>query len=116
MENLDTSFVIKSENDEQSLQFLLGGEHRINRLGYGGMQLTGPGVWGDAQNRESAIKILRSAVESGVNFIDTADAYGPHTNEILIHDALKDYYSKVLIATKGGFVRTGPGQWVTNGN
>ena len=79
------------------------------------MQLTGPGVWGDAPNRASAITVLKSAVESGVDFIDTADAYGPHTSEVLIHDALKDYYNKILIATKGGFERPGPGQWVPNG-
>ena len=94
---------------------MLAGERRINRLGYGSMQLTGPGVWGDAPNRASAITVLKSAVESGVDFIDTADAYGPHTSEVLIHDALKGYYNKILIATKGGFERPGPGQWVPNG-
>jgi pyridoxine 4-dehydrogenase len=100
---------------DPSLTFLIAGERRINRVGYGAMQLTGPGVWGDAPNRPSAIKVLKAAAESGVDFIDTADAYGPHTNEILIHDALKDDYKKILIATKGGYERTGPGQWVTNG-
>lgn len=106
---------VKSVKAGQSLTFMLGGERRINRLGYGSMQLTGPGVWGDAPNRALAITILKSAVESGVDFIDTADAYGPQTNEVLIHDALKDHYDEILIATKGGFERTGPGQWVTNG-
>ena len=84
-------------------------------MGYGAMQLTGPGVWGDAPNREQAKRVLNAAVEAGVNFIDTADSYGPHTNEKLIHDALSTQYGKVVIATKGGFERTGPGQWVMNG-
>ena len=115
MKTSDVNYPVVSEKDQQSLTFLLAGKRRINRLGYGSMQLTGPGVWGDAPNRALAISVLKSAVESGVDFIDTADAYGPHTNELLIHDALKDYYDKILIATKGGFERTGPGQWVTNG-
>ncbi|HET7003186.1 MAG TPA: aldo/keto reductase [Puia sp.] len=106
---------VETEKDQQFLTYKLAGKHRINRLGYGAMQLTGTGVWGDAPNRSSAIAVLRSAVESGVDFIDTADAYGPHTSEVLIHDALKDYYDKILIATKGGFMRPGPGQWVPNG-
>ena len=115
MKTSDTKYPVESEKDRQSLTFLLAGERRINRLGYGSMQLTGPGVWGDAPNRASAITVLKSAVESGVDFIDTADAYGPHTSEVLIHDALKGYYNKILIATKGGFERPGPGQWVPNG-
>jgi len=113
MSRSDTT--VETEKDQQFLTYKLAGKRRINRLGYGAMQLTGPGVWGDAPNRSSAIAVLRSAVESGVDFIDTADAYGPHTCEVLIHDALKNYYDKVLIATKGGFERRGPGQWVTNG-
>src|SRR5579863_1126301 len=113
MSRSDTT--VETEKDQQFLTYKLAGKRRINRLGYGAMQLTGPGVWGDAPNRSSAIAVLRSAVESGVDFIDTADAYGPHTCEVLIHDALKNYYDKILIATKGGFERTGPGQWVTNG-
>ncbi|HMG69216.1 MAG TPA: aldo/keto reductase [Chitinophagaceae bacterium] len=115
MSTTEIKYPAEAGNDLQSSTFLLSGERRINRLGYGTMQLTGPGVWGDAPNRELAKTILKTAVESGVNFIDTADAYGPHTSEILIHDAIKGYYSKILIATKGGFERTGPGQWVTNG-
>jgi pyridoxine 4-dehydrogenase len=115
MNNTETKYSVESDNDLHPLTFMLGGQREINRLGYGTMQLTGPGVWGDAPNRELAKTVLRSAVEAGVNFIDTADAYGPHTSEILIHDALKDYYNKILIATKGGFERTGPGQWVSNG-
>jgi len=104
-------------NDKNiSLTYKLGGEIEINRLGYGGMQLTGPGVWGDAPNRDLAVRVLHSAVESGVNFFDTADSYGPHTNEMLFHDALKSYYDKIVIATKGGLERSGPNQWHTNGN
>ncbi|HTA30054.1 MAG TPA: aldo/keto reductase [Candidatus Cybelea sp.] len=95
--------------------FLLGGDMKVNRMGYGAMQLTGPGVWGDAPQREQAKRVLTAAVEGGVNFIDTADAYGPHTNEMLIQEALHDYYGKIVIATKGGFERPGPGQWVVNG-
>ncbi|SDD75961.1 Predicted oxidoreductase [Dyadobacter soli] len=96
--------------------FKIGGEIEINRLGYGGMQLTGQGVWGDAPDRENAKKVLRAAVDAGVNFIDTADSYGPHTNETLIADALFPYPDNLLIATKGGFDRTGPNQWRVNGN
>ena len=96
--------------------FLLAGERPVNRLGYGSMQLTGPGVWGDAPDRELAKRVLKSAVEAGVNFIDTADSYGPSTCEELIHDAIKPYYNKVLIATKGGLERRGPGEWTANGN
>jgi pyridoxine 4-dehydrogenase len=91
------------------------GRHAINRLGYGAMQLTGTGVFGDAPNRANAKKVLQEAVAAGVNFIDTADAYGPHTNETLIADALHPYKKDLVIATKGGFSRPGPGQWVPNG-
>lgn len=95
--------------------YKLGGDLEINRLGYGGMQLTGEGVWGEVADRENAIKVLQAAVAAGVNFLDTADAYGPHTNEVLFHDALKNEYDKIVIATKGGLTRTGPGVWVPNG-
>jgi aryl-alcohol dehydrogenase-like predicted oxidoreductase len=99
-----------------TLSFLLGGEIKISRLGYGGMQLTGKGVWGDAPQRNTAKQVLTTAVESGVNFIDTADSYGPHTNEVLINEALHSYYGKITIATKGGLERPGPGVWTPNGN
>ncbi|MGA0555954.1 aldo/keto reductase [Larkinella sp. VNQ87] len=104
-----------SNTTQTALTFTIGGELEINRLGYGGMQLTGPGVWGDAPDRETAKKVLQTAVESGVNFIDTADSYGPHTNEVLIADALHPYPNGLIIATKGGFDRTGPNQWIPNG-
>src|ERR1700733_8826826 len=95
--------------------FVIGGDLKVNRMGYGAMQLTGPGVWGDAPHRDQAKQVLNAAVEAGVNFIDTADAYGPHTNEGLIHDALSASYGKIIIATKGGLERSGPGQWSPNG-
>lgn len=96
--------------------FLLGGELEINRLGYGAMQLTGQGVFGDMPDREKGKEILQFAVASGINFIDTADAYGPYTNETLIADALHPYPAELVIATKGGFERPSAGQWVINGN
>lgn len=98
-----------------SLTFKLGGLNEINRIGYGGMQLTGKGVWGDPADRNNAKQVLITAVEAGVNFIDTADSYGPHTNEKLIQEAISQYYSKVFIATKGGFERPAPGEWTPNG-
>lgn len=95
--------------------YKIGGQLEINRMGYGSMQLTGPGVWGDAPDRELAKRVLLSAVESGVNFIDTADSYGPHTNEKLIREALSLHYPDIVVATKGGLERTGPNQWPVNG-
>jgi pyridoxine 4-dehydrogenase len=79
-----------------------------NRLGYGAMRLTGAGMWGEFPDREAGIALLRRVVEAGTTFIDTADAYGPHTNETLIHDALHPYPAGLVIATKGGFIRGGP--------
>ncbi|KAA6431444.1 aldo/keto reductase [Dyadobacter flavalbus] len=105
-----------STTTQNPATFRIGGEIEINRLGYGGMQLTGRGVWGDAPDRDKAKQVLKAAVEAGVNFIDTADSYGPHTNEVLISEALHPYPSNLLIATKGGLDRTGPNQWPVNGN
>ena len=96
--------------------FKLGNTIEINRIGYGAMQLSGHGVFGEVENRENAIKVLQEAVAAGVNFIDTADAYGPHLNESLISDALHPYKQGLIIATKGGFNRPGPNQWVPNGD
>jgi aryl-alcohol dehydrogenase-like predicted oxidoreductase len=107
---------MKTTLKEGLLTYSIGGESEVNRLGYGGMQLTGPGVWGDAPNRDLAKRILRAAVDSGVNFIDTADSYGPHTNEVLIREAVSTYYDTIVIATKGGFMRSGPNQWQVNGD
>ena len=86
------------------------GDFTVHRLGYGSMQLTGPGAWGDPRDKREAIRVLRHAVESGVDFVDTADSYGPYSVEELIREALHPY-DGVLVATKGGLVRTGPGEW-----
>src|SRR6478672_12124421 len=96
--------------------FLLGGDLTVDRLGFGAMRLTGSGIWGWPPDRENAKKVLRRAVELGVNLIDTADAYGPETDELLIAEALHPYPKGLVIATKGGNTRPGPGQWVPNGH
>src|SRR5881296_441217 len=95
--------------------FKLGGDLLVNRLGFGAMRLTGEGIWGWPPDREGAKKVLRRALELGVNFIDTADAYGPDTNELLIAEALYPYPKGLIIATKGGQTRPGPGQWLQDG-
>ncbi|UII24697.1 aldo/keto reductase [Fulvivirga maritima] len=92
------------------------GDLEVNRLGFGGMQLTGKGVWGEVPDRENGLKVLQKAVELGVNFIDTADSYGPYTNEKLIADALHPYKEGLVIATKSGLERPGPDNWVPNGD
>jgi pyridoxine 4-dehydrogenase len=89
----------------------LGGELSVNRLGFGAMRLTGEGIWGPPKDRAAAIAVLRRAVELGVNFIDTADSYGPNVNEELIAEALAPYPRDLVIATKGGWNRPGPNQW-----
>jgi len=89
----------------------LGGQLTVNRLGFGAMRLTGEGIWGPPKDRASAMAVLRRAVELGVNFIDTADSYGPHVNEELIAEALTPYPKDLVIATKGGWNRPGPNQW-----
>jgi aryl-alcohol dehydrogenase-like predicted oxidoreductase len=91
--------------------FELGGETEINRLGFGAMQLTGQGVWGDPKDPEEAVRVLKRAVELGVNFIDTADSYGPFVSEMLIKRALHPYPEGLVIATKAGLTRHGPGIW-----
>jgi aryl-alcohol dehydrogenase-like predicted oxidoreductase len=93
----------------------LGGDLTVNRLGFGAMRITGDGIWGEPKSREVAKDVLRRAVESGVNFIDTADSYGPHVSEILIAEALHPYPEDLVIATKGGLVRPGPGNWQPDG-
>ncbi len=92
----------------------LGNEIAVNRLGYGAMRLTGPGIWGPPKDRKAALAVLRRAVELGVNFIDTADSYGPHVSEELIAEALYPYPADLVIATKGGWERPGPNQWTHN--
>jgi pyridoxine 4-dehydrogenase len=94
--------------------FQLGGDLKVNRLGFGAMRITGAGIWGWPPDRENAKKVLRRAIELGVNLIDTADAYGPETSELLIAEALHPYPKDLVIATKGGLTRPGPGDWVPN--
>jgi pyridoxine 4-dehydrogenase len=94
--------------------FTLGGDFTVNRLGFGAMRVTGKGIWGWPPDRQNALKILRRAVELGVNLIDTADSYGPDVSESLIAEALYPYPKGLLIATKGGLTRPGPGRWVPN--
>jgi pyridoxine 4-dehydrogenase len=96
---------------ESPSSITIGGDLRVHRVGYGAMRLTGPGIWGWPQDRENALRVLRRAVELGVNFIDTADAYGPEINEEEIASALYPYPPDLVIATKGGNVRPGPGKW-----
>jgi len=95
--------------------FAIGGDLPVNRLGYGAMRITGDGIWGEPKDRENAKKVLRRAVELGVNFIDTADSYGPAVSERLIGEALAPYAKGVVIATKGGLTRQGPNQWLPVG-
>jgi pyridoxine 4-dehydrogenase len=96
--------------------FRIGGELEVHRLGFGAMRITGKGVWGPPEDREEAIRVLRRTVELGIDLIDTADSYGPNVSEELIAEALHPYPAGLVIATKGGFERTGPDQWVTNGH
>ena len=90
------------------------GDLTVNRLGFGAMRITGKGIWGQPENREGAMATLKRAIELGVNFIDTADSYGPYTSEELIGEALAPYSTGVIIATKGGWERPGPAQWTHN--
>ncbi len=93
----------------------LGGDLTVNRMGFGAMRVTGSGIWGEPPDRDQAKAVLRRAVELGVNFIDTADSYGPETSERLIADALAPYPEDLVIATKGGLERPGPNRWTPNG-
>jgi aryl-alcohol dehydrogenase-like predicted oxidoreductase len=93
----------------------IGGDITVNRLGFGAMRITGPGILGDPPDREQAKAVLRRAVELGINFIDTADSYGPHVSENLIAEALYPYPDDLVVATKGGLERPGPDQWSPNG-
>jgi len=96
--------------------FKIGGDLEVNRLGFGAMRITGEGIWGWPPDRANAINVLKRAVELGVNLIDTADAYGPETSELLIAEALHPYPKGLIIATKGGLTRPGPGDWEPNGH
>ena len=95
--------------------FRLGGDLPVNRLGFGAMRITGEGIWGWPPDRDNALNVVRRAIDLGVDLIDTADAYGPETSELLIAQALHPYPKDLVIATKGGLTRPGPGQWVPNG-
>jgi pyridoxine 4-dehydrogenase len=100
---------------KKSGEFMIGDDLRVTRLGFGAMRITGDGVWGEPGDRAAAVRVLRRAVELGINFIDTADSYGPGVSEEIIADALHPYPTGLVIATKGGYVRPGPNQWVDNG-
>ena len=95
--------------------FAIGGDLTVARLGFGTMQLTGPGVWGEPEDPQAAVAVLRRAVELGVTFFDTADSYGPYVAEPLLHRALAPYADDVVIATKAGFTRQGPNEWTPVG-
>lgn len=101
-------------NASQSGTFSINGDLVVNRLGYGAMRITGKGIWGPPRDRQEALAVLRRAIELGVNFIDTAESYGPKVSEELIAEALHPYPRDLVIATKGGFDRTGPDQWEVN--
>jgi pyridoxine 4-dehydrogenase len=101
--------------DETAGTLTLGGELTVRRLGFGAMRITGDGIWGPPEDRDGAIATLRRAVELGINLIDTADAYGPYVSEELIAEALNPYPDDLVIATKGGLTRSGPGQWEADG-
>ena len=96
-------------------EFLIGNDLRVVRLGFGAMRITGKGIWGEPADRAECVRVLRRAIELGVNFIDTADAYGPYVSEEIIAEALHPYPANLVIATKGGFERSGPDRWTENG-
>jgi len=105
----------KSLNAALAGTISVGGDLTVNRLGFGAMRITGAGIWGQPADRDEAKAVLRRAVELGVNFIDTADSYGPSVSEELISETLYPYPADLVIATKGGLERPGPGRWSTNG-
>jgi pyridoxine 4-dehydrogenase len=106
---------MSTPNAAASGTFFLGGDLRIQRMGFGAMRITGPGIWGEPTDREEAIRVLKRLPDLGVNFIDTADAYGPEVSENLIAEALHPYPAGLVIATKGGFTRQGPNLWAPVG-
>src|ERR687883_1560674 len=105
----------QSLTDEAAGTFALGGELTVRRLGFGAMRITGEGIWGEPDDREEARAVVRRAVELGVNLIDTADAYGPDVSEEILAEALHPYADGLVIATKGGLTRSGPGSWSRDG-
>jgi aryl-alcohol dehydrogenase-like predicted oxidoreductase len=118
-ETKSTSVVNKEKADGKPAgkagEFRIAGELPVCRLGYGAMRLTGKGVWGEPKDHDESIRVLRRAVELGIDFIDTADSYGPEVSERLIAEALYPYPAGLVIATKAGLERPGPGKWVENG-
>jgi pyridoxine 4-dehydrogenase len=106
---------MESLQTETTSTFALGGDLTVKRLGYGAMRITGPGIWGEPKDRNEARKVLQRALELGVNFIDTADAYGPEVSENIIAEALYPYRKDLVIATKSGFTRSGPNKWAVDG-
>lgn len=115
MQNHKSTVKQNQPRAEKSGEFLIGDDLRVARLGFGAMRITGKGVWGEPADRAEAVRIIRRAVDLGINFIDTADSYGPGVSEEIIAEALHPYPVGLVIATKGGFVRPGPNQWVENG-
>jgi pyridoxine 4-dehydrogenase len=115
MQNTKSASRQEQELAAKTGEFLIGDDLRVVRLGFGAMRITGNGIWGEPSDRAEAIRVVRRAVELGINFIDTADAYGPNVSEEIIAEALYPYPANLVIATKGGFTRTGPNQWVENG-
>jgi pyridoxine 4-dehydrogenase len=107
---------LAATRESYDMRWTIGADLKVNRLGFGAMRLTGEGIWGWPPDRDNALKVLRRAVELGVNLIDTADAYGPEVDELEIAQALHPYPKGVIIATKGGHTRPGPNQWVPNGH
>src|ERR1700686_5414751 len=118
-ENKMKSATAKEANGERpatkSGEFRIGQDLPVHRLGFGAMRITGKGVWGEPKDRGEAIRVLRAAIELGINFIDTADSSGPAVSEEIIAEALYPYPKDLVIATKAGFERPGPDKWVTNG-
>jgi aryl-alcohol dehydrogenase-like predicted oxidoreductase len=110
MQNKKTAGQTRPALAKEAGEFLIGGDLRVTRLGFGGMRITGDGIWGEPADRAEAVRVLQRAVKLGINFIDTADSYGPGVSEELIAEALHPYPKDLVIATKGGFTRPGPNQ------
>jgi pyridoxine 4-dehydrogenase len=115
MPNQKSAMDVEQALARKAGEFSIGNDLSVIRLGFGAMRITGDGVWGEPVNRAEAVRVLQRAVELGINFIDTADSYGPGVSEEIIAEALYPYPAGLVIATKGGFVRRGPNQWVENG-
>lgn len=101
---------------EQAGTLTIGGDLTVNRMAYGAMRITGDGIWGPPKDHDEAIRVLKRTIDLGINFIDTADSYGPHVSEELIAEALYPYPDNLVIGTKGGLLRTGPNQWPVDGS